>query len=418
MPAQPPVLSLPLPLEGYGMTPFSGLLLVLTLAVGVITSLYVLRTSGWSTHFTLVVFFSIVAVLLFVADNVLLFFLLWFVGAFVAWGIGQNALGDEIEGTAVLFLQLAGWLAIAAVGVCLVALNRNSADSFSLAAMRPEEVGWAAHVLLLALLLMTSALVGRAWRGGRQPLAAAAGAFLVTAGVFVLSVYPFARLVLGIFAPQLDWRETALLIGLLGAVALSLAALGEDDARRILSYVSFAQLLLVFAGLALPNREGLTGAILILVGYAFSCPALFLTLGMAEEGAGENRLSALGGMAAVSPGGAASFAIAGLALVGLPPLGSYVGQTLIASTLLRLNVLWPAVAFGVAMVLTVFCLLRLFARVYLGSASRSSRSVADTRPRRLAVAALLPLIAAIALAALAPFWGAGVVEPVVLYLLR
>jgi formate hydrogenlyase subunit 3/multisubunit Na+/H+ antiporter MnhD subunit len=418
MPAPQLVFDLPLPLEEFGMTPFGGLLLVLVVASGILTSLYLLRTSGWSSQFTLVVFFTIIAALLFIADNLLLFFLLWLVGALVAWGIGQNALGQEDEGTGVLFLQLAGWLAIVAVGVCLLMLLLNSANNFSLSELSAGGVEWAAFVLPLALLLMTSALVGCAWRSGRQPLAAAAGGYLMTAGVFVMCVYPFARLVLGIFGSQLDWREAVVLVGLLGASALALAALGEDDNPRILSYVSFAQILLLSVGLAMPNRQGLTAAVLILVVYAFSCPTLYLALGMAEEGAAEDRLTALGGTAPVSPVGATVFAVAGLALVGLPPVGSYIGQMLLASTLLRLDALWPAAAFGVAMGLSILCLFRLFARVYLSSGGAPYRRAPGTRPRRLALAALLPLVFATVLAAVAPFWGPGVVEPVVSYLLR
>ena len=414
----PLVLTLPLPLEGLGMTPFGGLLLFLTLAVGVLTSVYALRTPGGSGHLALFLFFLIVAVLLFMVDNALLFFLLWFVAALLAWGIGQNALGEEREGTSILFLQLSGWVAITATGICFFVLHVSGGNTFSLSAMKPETTTWAGPVLLVSMLLMTSALMGCAWRGGRQPVAAAAGAFLATAGVFVMSVYPFAKLVLGIFGPLLDWRDLSLLVCLAVAVALALAALGEDDTRRIVSYLSFAQLLLVFVALSQPNRQGLASAVLLLVGYTFSCTAVFVALGAAERRGGAQRLSALGGLAAVSPGGAALFATAGLALAGLPPLGAFVGHLMLANSLMRLNALWPALLYAAGFVLIVFGFLRLFGGVYLGPLTASAPSDAGERPRRLAVIAILPLAVAVVLAALAPFWGAGIMDTVAADLLR
>ncbi len=416
--AQPPVLNLPLPLEAYGVDPLGGLLIYLALVVFLLTVLYTVGAPGWGQFLVLSFLLLVFALPLFAIDNVAVFYFLWELCALMCWAIGQNALGDSRDDNGVLPIQLAGGVGSLAVLACLVVLHVNSGATFSLSALRPEAAPWAAPVLLVAVLLKSLALAGYAWRGGRQPLAGASAALLMTAGISIIGIFPFAKLLIGVFGENADWRELCLWIGLVGAVVLALAALGEDDVRRSVAYVALVQVLLLFAGLALPYTQGLAGSLLILLGYTFASTTLFVAVSAAEQRAGERSLSKLGGLGAVAPGSAALFAVSGLALAGLPPLGPFVGQIVLASSLLRVQSPLPFVLYAAAVLLTVLCVLRLFRGLYLGPVAAAAVHSAGRRPSRLAALVLLPLLAAVALAGFAPFWATGVIEPVVSYLQR
>ncbi|MHB1130968.1 MAG: proton-conducting transporter transmembrane domain-containing protein [Chloroflexota bacterium] len=417
MPGAPDPIFVELPFADLGLQPFGFVLLALTAGVALLCVVYGLRSSGGMQFFALVLFFLVTAGLLFIVDNLVLFYVLWEVEALFVWAVGQNAVRDEEEGPAVLPVQLAGALASLALLASFILLHTGSGNTFSINALRPEGNEWLGPVLLVALVLKTVALAGYSWRGGPQPLAAASGAFIVTAGAFVVGLYPYSRLVLGIFGAHVEWRELALWIGLVGAAVLCLAALGEQDVRRIISYVALAQVLLLFAALALPNRQGLAGAVLLLGSFTFSCTALFVALGTVELRAGAQRLGDLGGLAAVAPGGAALFALSGLTLVGLPPLGGFIGQTLLTGTYLRLTELWPAATYALAVVLGALALLRLFRGVFLGPINNSAVHAVAAPVSSIGGLVLLLLMAGMALAGFAPFWATGVIDPVVLTLL-
>jgi formate hydrogenlyase subunit 3/multisubunit Na+/H+ antiporter MnhD subunit len=108
------------------------------------------------------------------------------------------------------------------------------------------------------------------------------------------------------------------------------------------------------------------------------------------------------------------FILAALSLAAVPPLGAFVGQILLISTLFGLASIWPLVFYGLTLVLTVLYLLRLFRGVFLG---RLGLSQAGERSR-FAAGMLVILLALVVGAGLMPFWAINQIEPVVNFLLR
>jgi multicomponent Na+:H+ antiporter subunit D len=428
--AQPPVFNLPLPLAAYGVDPFGALLIYLSLIVFLLVVLLSAGAPGWGQFLVLSFLLLVFALPLYVFDNVAVFWLAWELAALMCWAIGQNAQGDSREDTGVLPIQLAGGIGSVMVAACLFILVSGS-GTFSLLALRPEAAPWAGPVLLVGILLKSLALAGYAWRGGRQPLAGASAAMLMTAGLYVIGIFPLSKLLIGVYGANanvqlivgmlnlgLDWRELCRWLGLIGAAVLALAALGEDDIRRSTAYVALVQVLLLFAGLALTSAQGIAGSLLVLIGYTFASTALFVSVATAEQRAGERSLAKLGGLGAVAPGSAAVFVVSGLALAGLPPLGPAVGQVMVVTSLLGLRAVLPMVLYGAAFLLTLLSILRLFRGLYLGPVALAAVHSAEERPSRLATLTMLPLLVAVALAGLAPFWAMGVIEQVVTYFQR
>ena len=399
---------------GLSLDPFASFLLAVSVGIGLILWLYSSRFPGTVRFFFLMLFFFVDAVILFGVDNLVVFYIVWEIAAFFAWGIGRL----DAEGTAASGawpITVMGLLASLAMFIGLGALQQQN-GSFSLAALRSDGVEWVSLLLLLAVVLKSLSLVGQTTREGRRRLGGAAGAFLLSAGVFVIGIYPYGKLLLGGFAAFALWREAALWLALGLAVVSGLAALGEADTRRSLADTALAQLLILFAALALPrvSGAGLAGGILFLPVYGLAVVALFVALGLVETSTGERNIASLGGLAEHLPFVALVFLVGSLALASLPPLGAFVGQVVIASSLLRLTSVWPAVLYGFALLLALLNLLRLFRGIFLGH----GEWLAQGRQPRSADLALATTGVMLALTALLPFWSAGLVEPVVDHLLR
>ncbi len=375
--------------------------------------LFAVRMPGGGHLLALMLLFYLCAGLGLRHDNAAVFYLAWEVAALAAWAIGQ--LEPESNEMASLPTQLAGAMASMLMIVSLFALAAAN-GTLDLRAMSGEGLAWISLTLLAALLLKSLALVGYAWREGRQQMAWAAGAFQVTGGVFLIGIYPYGRLLLGIFGDlnQSYWRDAAVWLGLGGAVLCALAALGEDDAKRAAGYGALSQVLALFALLAVPSARGLAGTLLIALAYGGGIAALFLSLGLAEAATGERRLSALGGLAASMPGAALACAVAGLCLVGVPPLGAFVGQALVVSTLVQIGSPLPALLYAFVWLLTLLYVLRLFRGVFLGQRT-SCRLVRTSAAAHVGLASIVLLLLAYGLL---PFYSRGLIEPIVGQLMR
>ena len=148
-------------------------------------------------------------------------------------------------------------------------------------------------------------------------------------------------------------------LGLLGAGAVlwgSWNALRAQRLKLLAAYSTVAQLgyLFLFFPLlaALPagtSRETAFGALVLLaLTHGFAKSALFLAAGVIQQRAGHDRIAELGGTARTLPVTTFTLALAGVALIGLPPSGTVLAKwQLLSSAFAAGQWLWvPVVAAG------------------------------------------------------------------------
>lgn len=148
---------------------------------------------------------------------------------------------------------------------------------------------------------------------------------VVKAGVFAITkvvIYIFGlEFLAGIPAERL-------LVYLAGftVVAASLAALRQDNLKRLLAYSTIGQLAyVVMAALVLTPLAGI-GAALHMVAHAVAKITLFFTAGAIYVAAGKTRVSELDGIGRRMPWTMAAFAIGALSMVGVPPTAGFVSK--------------------------------------------------------------------------------------------
>ncbi|MEV0408497.1 NADH-quinone oxidoreductase subunit L [Actinoallomurus sp. NPDC050550] len=208
------------------------------------------------------------------------------------------------------------------------------AHSFDLRTVLANVPGMSHTTLVAGTLLLLCGVAGKSaqfplhtWlpdaMAGPTPVSALIhAATMVAAGVFVVArlypafwLAPASLTVLGVIAA----------ISMLGA---ALAALAQDDLKRVLAYSTISQLAYMAAGLAVGTRDG---AVFHLLAHGAFKALLFLGAGCVIVTVGSNMMSAMGGLRLAMPVTFWSMTAGFAALAGLPPASGFFSKDTILS---------------------------------------------------------------------------------------
>jgi NADH-quinone oxidoreductase subunit M len=160
---------------------------------------------------------------------------------------------------------------------------------------------------------------------------ASAPVALVLAGLIVkLGGYGIVRVNLGEF--QDAWHKIVGAVVVIAVVTVlwsAIAALAQDDLRRLIGYVVMSHMGLVLLAAASAAPVAVNGAILLMVADGLTAALLVLLAAASVERANTTSIAAMGGMAGRMGRGAALWVLAALAAIGFPGLAGFVGQLLI-----------------------------------------------------------------------------------------
>jgi NADH-quinone oxidoreductase subunit M len=165
------------------------------------------------------------------------------------------------------------------------------------------------------------------------------------------------------------------------ALYIAIRALTENSPRRLLAFIALSQSALILAGLESGSSEGITGALAHWFVVTVSTVGLIGILRLLEVRFGENLTASKHfGLVEHAPRLAVSFAVFGLALVGLPGTLSFCSEdllvhgTLVSHPLIGLFV-------PIATTMNAVSVFRLFTRLFLGRRRTGLTVMADAVPR-------------------------------------
>jgi multicomponent Na+:H+ antiporter subunit D len=312
-----------------------------------------------------------------------------------------------------LMLGLLGSLAFLA-GVALLYTGYGTLDMHSLAQrIEPDPTAWTAASLITAGLLIKTALfplhfwLPPAHANAPAPVSAALSALVVKAAFYLI-----LRLWLDLFA-SLSTPGFAYLLGSLGSAAVlwgSWNALRAERLKLLAAYSTVAQIGYLFVFLPLimllpegsPRNAALGGLVLLALTHGFAKSALFLAAGVIQQRADHDRIRELNGTAQALPATTFALALAGVALIGLPPSGAFLGKwQLIANALSASLWVWVAVVL-VGSLLSAAYVFRLLGYAF-GQARHPSHTLSIGHEELPALA--LGLVATLVLGLVAaPIW--------------
>lgn len=226
----------------------------------------------------------------------------------------------------------------------------------------------------------------------------------LTSASLLLNSHLGALIVARIALPVLgDASRSALALladlGLFTAVVTAVFTLADRQPRRLLGLIWISQGSTILAGLESINAEAITGALLQWMAVSISMTVLLAVLRMIEVRHNEpmNGRAYLG-LAGRYPRLAVFFAVAAVALVGLPGTLGFCSEDLLMHGVLETHP-WIGLAIPVATALNGFSIYRLFSVLFLGKREAASSVVPDATPReRWPIAAFVAMLVLLGLA--------------------
>jgi NADH-quinone oxidoreductase subunit M len=154
---------------------------------------------------------------------------------------------------------------------------------------------------------------------------------LILGGVVVkLGGYGIIRVDVGEFQVAFHkFSGAVVVIAVVAVLWTAIAALAQDDIRRVAGYVVVSHMGLVLLAAASAAPVALNGAIVLMVADGLTAALLVLLAAAIVERTGTSSIRAMGGMAGRMGKGAVLWIFAALAAIGFPGLASFVAQFMI-----------------------------------------------------------------------------------------
>ena len=228
------------------------------------------------------------------------------------------------------------------------------------------------------------------WLPDAHVQAPTAGSVILAGVLLKMGGYGFIRFSLPMF-PQASAELFWLVMGLsmVAVVYTSLVALVQTDMKKLIAYSSVAHMAFVTIGLFAFNRQGLEGAMLVMLSHGLVSGALFLCVGVIYDRLHTREIARYGGLANNMPKYSLLFMLFTMASVGLPGTSGFVGEFLSLVGAYHANS-WVAFVATTGIILGAAYMLYLYARVCYGKLDKADVAVMpDLTPREIAL--LLPI---------------------------
>lgn len=195
---------------------------------------------------------------------------------------------------------------------------------------------------------------------------------------------------------RVDWQVVLAAVAVLTMIWGNLAALTQDNVKRLLAYSSIAHAGYVLVGVLAINEIGLWAVVYYLLAYSFITLGTFGTVILLErkEYAGET-CEDYAGLARHSPFLAAMMLVFMLALTGIPPTGGFVGKFYLFAAAIQAGWTWVALVGVLMSAVSLYYYFRIV--VYMYQYSETETTPEPLREPALAGAILICFLATLVL---------------------
>jgi proton-translocating NADH-quinone oxidoreductase chain N len=241
-----------------------------------------------------------------------------------------------------------------------------------------------------------SVLGGKAWNWHMSPLAVCGLTLFLVSLFYKLALFPFHFWCPDVYAgtsnetaayvatlPKLGavvvlvrlatllkpGLEVTTILAVLGAISMTfgnLAALTQQDVKRLLGYSSVAHAGYVMLGLVAGTAEGLAAASFYSLVYLLMNLTIFWVVCRLATDGRNIMLNDLNGLYKKAPGLAFVLAVAAFALVGLPPTAGFVGKLFLLTSAWNKGYDWLVITAAVNTAISIYYYLSLVRHAYTG----------------------------------------------------
>lgn len=186
--------------------------------------------------------------------------------------------------------------------------------------------------------------------------ASKAAAFAIFARIFYVGMHEF----------RLDWQYVLAIIAALSMILGNLAAITQDNVKRMLAYSSIGHAGYVLLGIIAVSDMGLYGVLVYSVVYVFATLGIWATVLMLErnEYAGES-VNDFDGLHKRAPFWAFAMIVFLLSLGGIPPTAGFIGKYFLFYAAVGAGFGWLAIVAVLMSAVSMFFYFRLVMAMYL-----------------------------------------------------
>lgn len=292
------------------------------------------------------------------------------VGSFVLIAFDKDMLALEGAFKYIILSSVASIMMLTAIALLLLVSGSTSFSAISASLL------YSTYNPLIMIAMITF-ICGLFIKAGLMPFhgwlpdaytAAPSPVSVLLAGVVTktVGVYTLMRIVISVFGLYLPIQKILMFVGASSIIFAALAALGQTDFKRMLSFSSISQVGYIVLGLGCGTTLGIAGALFHLFNHTIFKSLLFVNAATVEAQTGTRDMQKLGGLSAKMPITGFSSVLASLSAAGIPPLAGFWSKLIIVIALwLSGNYIYAIIAV-MGSVLTLAYFLSLQRMVFFG----------------------------------------------------
>lgn len=175
---------------------------------------------------------------------------------------------------------------------------------------------------------------------------------------------------------QADWTQILWMVAFLTMILGNLAALVQDNIKRMLAYSSIAHAGYILVGMVAGNEQGTAGVLYYLLAYTFTNIGAFGVVALVgRKGEANVLIDDYRGLANQNPLLALAMSVFMFSLAGMPPTAGFVGKFAIFGAAVSQGYIWLVVVGVLTSAASVFYYFRVVMKMYM--------EVPDRTPARL-----------------------------------
>jgi multicomponent Na+:H+ antiporter subunit D len=190
-------------------------------------------------------------------------------------------------------------------------------------------------------------------------------------------IYALIRLVTTLFGPLTSVNNILMIAGIVSILFGALAALKQEDFKRMLAYSSISQVGYIVLGLGCGSPLGIAGAVFHLFNHSIFKSLLFINSAAVEQQTSSTDMSKMGGLGAKMPFSNACSLIATFSTAGIPPTAGFWSKLAIIIALWQSGHYTFAFIAILASIITLAYLLSMQRRVFFGILPDSLKDIKE-----------------------------------------
>ena len=382
-----------------GISLFLVILTALLFVVAALTSWRRVPDEGLRGYVVLLLFMEAGVLGVFMALDLILFYLFWEVMLVPAFFlIGRWGGAKRVRAATKFFIYtMAGsaLMLVAILGLGYAAYSATGTWTFNVVNLAKLSIPWGSQLWLFGAFALAFAVKApivpfHTWLPDAYVEAPTPVTILLAGILGKMGIYGFIRFAIPLFRDAaVYFGPTIQILAVIGVLYGSLIALAQKDFKRLVAYSSLAHVSLIVLGLFAVNAQSMSGAVFQSVSHGIYIAALFALLGALEARKGTREIAAFGGVWKAAPVMGFFLLIAVLASVGLPGFNAFAGEFVLLLGVFKAQKVF-AVLGALGMIFGAWYMFTLFQRVMQGAVK--AEALPDlTRLEQITVAPLLLL---------------------------